>query len=64
VRAMVRNLVGAAVAAGVGAAPAGAIRDLLAARTRYRGVRAPGWGLTLAAVRYPPGALPPPGTAR
>ena len=32
---------------------------LLAARGRYRGVRAPGWGLTLAAVRYPPGALPP-----
>jgi tRNA pseudouridine38-40 synthase len=58
-RAMVRNLVGAAVAAALGAAPPGAIRDLIALRGRYRGVRAPGWGLTLAAVRYPPGALPP-----
>lgn len=57
-RAMVRNLVGTAVAAGVGAAPPGAVRDLIAGRARYRGVRAPGWGLTLAAVRYPPGALP------
>jgi tRNA pseudouridine38-40 synthase len=57
-RAMVRNLVGAAVAAAVGAAPPGVIRDLIAARERYRGVRAPGWGLTLAAVRYPPGTLP------
>lgn len=56
-RAMVRNLVGTAVAAGLGVAPEGVIRDLLAARGRYRGVRAPGWGLTLAAVRYPPGSL-------
>jgi len=58
-RAMVRNLVGTAVAAGVGAAPPGVVRDLIAARGRYRGVRAPGWGLTLASVRYPPGTLPP-----
>jgi tRNA pseudouridine38-40 synthase len=58
-RAMVRNLVGSAVAAAVGRAPPTVIRDLLAARGRYRGVRAPGWGLTLAAVRYPPG-LPGP----
>lgn len=58
-RAMVRNLVGTAVASAVGAAPPGAIRELIARRGRYRGVRAPGWGLTLAAVRYPPGALPP-----
>jgi tRNA pseudouridine38-40 synthase len=57
-RAMVRNLVGSAVTAAVGASPPGAIRDLLAARGRYRGVRAPGWGLTLAAVHYPPGTLP------
>jgi tRNA pseudouridine38-40 synthase len=57
-RAMVRNLVGSAVAAAVGAAPPTVIRDLLAARTRYRGVRAPGWGLTLAAVHYPPGTFP------
>ncbi len=52
-RAMVRNLVGTAVAAGVGAAPPAVVRDLLAARGRYRGVRAPGWGLTLARVTYP-----------
>src|SRR5512138_3624697 len=58
-RAMVRNLVGTAVAAGLGVAPPATIRDLLAARGRYRGVRAPGWGLTLAGVRYPPGTLPP-----
>ena len=58
-RAMVRNLVGAAVASALRAAPPGAVRDLIAGRGRYRGIRAPGWGLTLAAVRYPPGALPP-----
>ncbi len=59
-RAMVRNLVGTAVAIAVGRSPASAVRDLLAGRARYRGVRAPGWGLTLAAVSYPPGALPDP----
>jgi len=58
-RAMVRHLVGTAVAAGLGVAPPSIVRDLLAARGRYRGVRAPGWGLTLAAVHYPPGALAP-----
>lgn len=57
-RAMVRNLVGTAVAAALGAAPPGAVRDLIAAGGRYRGVRAPGWGLTLASVRYPPDAFP------
>jgi tRNA pseudouridine38-40 synthase len=51
-RAMVRNLVGTAVTAAVGRAPASAVRDLLAAGARYRGVRAPGWGLTLAGVDY------------
>jgi tRNA pseudouridine38-40 synthase len=56
-RAMVRNLVGTAVAVAVGRAPAGALREILAAGGRYRGVRAPGWGLTLARVRYPPGTL-------
>jgi tRNA pseudouridine38-40 synthase len=56
-RAMVRNLVGTAVAAGLGLTPATALRDLLQARARYRGVRAPGWGLTLASVSYPPGTL-------
>lgn len=84
-RAMVRNLVGTAVAASVGRAPPDAIGALLepgprspqpssplpgpasggaespgtgAGRwrsgDRYRGVRAPGWGLTLARVAYPP----------
>jgi tRNA pseudouridine38-40 synthase len=53
VRALVRNLVGTAVAAGLGLAPASAIRELLQAGGRYRGVRAPGWGLTLASVSYP-----------
>ena len=56
-RAMVRNLVGTAVAASVGCAPPDAIRELLPAGARYRGVRAPGWGLTLARVTYPPGRL-------
>jgi tRNA pseudouridine38-40 synthase len=59
-RAMVRNLVGAAVAIAIGAAAPGAIQDLLATRRRYRGVRAPGWGLTLVSVRYPASAFPPP----
>ena len=56
-RAMVRNLVGTAVSAGLGLVPPGHVRDLLTAGGRYRGVRAPGWGLTLAAVSYP--FLPP-----
>ena len=55
-RAMVRNLVGTAVAAGLGVAPPGDLDTLLRARGRYLGVRAPGWGLTLARVRYRPGA--------
>lgn len=63
-RAMVRNLVGTAVAAGLGVAPPGAVRELIAGRARYRGVRAPGWGLTLASIRYPPGALPDAGAER
>jgi tRNA pseudouridine38-40 synthase len=56
-RAMVRNLVGTAVAAGLGLHPPTHLRDLLKERKRYWGVRAPGWGLTLARVEYPPGAL-------
>jgi tRNA pseudouridine38-40 synthase len=56
-RAMVRNLVGTAVAAGLGLVPTTVIRDLLVRRERYRGVRAPGWALTLASVSYPPGTL-------
>lgn len=63
-RAMVRNLVGSAVTAAVGRAPPTVIRELLAARGRYRGVRAPGWGLTLAAVHYPPGTLGGPARPR
>lgn len=57
-RAMVRNLVGTAVTVGVGLAPPERLRELLVARGRYRGVRAPGWGLTLARVTYPPGVAP------
>lgn len=53
-RAMVRNLVGTAVAVGLGLAAPEIVRELIAGRGRYRGVRAPGWGLTLAAVVYPP----------
>jgi tRNA pseudouridine38-40 synthase len=56
-RAMVRNLVGTAVGAGLGLTDPGVLAELLLARGRYRGVRAPGWGLTLAAVSYPPGLL-------
>jgi tRNA pseudouridine38-40 synthase len=50
-RAMVRNLAGTAVTVGLGLAPPTVLRELLAARGRYRGVRAPGWGLTLASVQ-------------
>jgi tRNA pseudouridine38-40 synthase len=57
-RAMVRNLVGTAVTAGLGLAPPSALAEALRSRGRYRGVRAPGWGLTLAAVRYPEALWP------
>ncbi len=56
-RAMVRNLVGTAVAVGLGRAPPSRVAEILAGRGRYRGVRAPGRGLTLVDVTYPPGAL-------
>jgi len=62
-RAQVRNLVGTAVAVGLGLAPATRIADLLRSRERYRGVRAPAWGLTLENVEYPPDALPRQGDA-
>lgn len=67
-RAMVRNLVGTAVAAGLGLAPTGRVGEILRERGRYRGARAPGWGLTLAAVTYEPplfvgGGEPPPSGA-
>lgn len=57
-RAMVRNLAGTAVAVGLGLAPPSRIAELIAARGRYRGVRAPGWGLTLAAVTFEPPLFP------
>ena len=54
-RAMVRNVVGAVVSAAVGAAEPDRISEILAApHERHRGVRAPGWGLTLARVVYAP----------
>jgi tRNA pseudouridine38-40 synthase len=51
-RAMVRNLAGTAATVGLGLAPPSRLGELLTARGRYRGVRAPGWALTLAAVSY------------
>jgi len=54
-RAQVRNLVGTAVEVGLGIAPASRVAELLRAGERYRGVRAPGWGLTLVGVSYPDG---------
>jgi tRNA pseudouridine38-40 synthase len=60
-RAQVRNLVGTAVAVGLGLAPLGRVAEILRDRGRYRGVRAPGWGLTLTRVSYPPGLAPPSG---
>ena len=42
---------------GRGWAPPTRLGELLAAGGRYRGVRAPGWGLTLAGVAYPGGPL-------
>ena len=52
-RAMVRNLAGAAVSAAVGAARPEVVSEVLAAPgRRWRGPRAPGWGLTLARVDY------------
>jgi tRNA pseudouridine38-40 synthase len=55
-RAMVRNLAGTAVTVGLGLAPTTAVADILRSPARYRGVRAPGWGLTLVEVKYPPAA--------
>jgi tRNA pseudouridine38-40 synthase len=53
-RAMARNIVGTVVAVAVGAAPPERVPEILRDPTRrYAGVRAPGWGLTLAAVDYP-----------
>jgi len=53
-RAMVRNIVGAVVSAAIGVWEPAHLSEILAAPgRRYRGVRAPGWGLTLARVTYP-----------
>ncbi len=60
-RAQVRNLVGTAVAVGLGLAPTSRVADILRDRGRYRGVRAPAWGLTLTSVSYPGGARDPSG---
>jgi tRNA pseudouridine38-40 synthase len=53
-RAMVRNLTGTVVGIGLGLASPSRVGEILARRDRYRGVRAPGWGLTLASVEYDP----------
>ena len=60
-RAQVRNLVGTAVTVGLGLAPPSRIAEILRDRGRYRGVRAPAWGLTLSRVTYPAGVSPPSG---
>jgi len=53
-RAMARNIVGTIVAVAVGAAAPERVSEILGGPSkRYAGVRAPGWGLTLAAVDYP-----------
>jgi tRNA pseudouridine38-40 synthase len=53
-RAMARNIVGTVVAVAVGAADPERVSEILGDPSRrYEGVRAPGWGLTLAAVDYP-----------
>jgi tRNA pseudouridine38-40 synthase len=52
-RAMARNIVGATVSAAVGAWRPERVSEILAhPAERYRGVRAPGWGLTLVRVGY------------
>jgi len=56
-RAQVRNLVGTVVAVGLGLAPVTRVAEILRDRGRYRGVRAPAWGLTLVRVSYPSGVL-------
>lgn len=56
-RAMVRNLVGTAVAVGLGVEHPSRVAEILRSPgQRYRGVRAPGKGLTLTSVAYPPAA--------
>jgi tRNA pseudouridine38-40 synthase len=52
-RAQVRNLVGTVVAIGLGVEPVDRVAAILRDRGRYRGVRAPAWGLTLIRVSHP-----------
>jgi tRNA pseudouridine38-40 synthase len=52
--------VGTAVTVGLGLASPGRVAEILRDRQRYRGVRAPAWGLTLVRVRYPQELLPDP----
>ncbi len=58
-RAMARNLVGTAVSAALGAVSPAHVSEILRnPGERYAGVRAPGWGLTLAGVDYPSPPFP------
>ena len=58
-RHQVRNLVGVAVTAGLGRLPEGALEQLLSGKgDRWRGARAPGRGLTLHEIGYPPAENP------
>lgn len=57
---MVRNIVGTLVAFGRGSAKLGSMEEILAARDRkLAGVTAPGYGLTLDWVEYPPAFVLP-----
>jgi tRNA pseudouridine38-40 synthase len=62
-RAQVRNVVGTVVAIGLGLEPAGRVATVLRERARYRGVRAPAWGLTLVRVSHAQDPEPPSGGA-
>ena len=58
-RHQVRNLVGVAVTVGLGRLPPEEQERLLSGKgDRWRGARAPGRGLTLVAIEYPPGEDP------
>lgn len=58
-RHQVRNLVGVAVTGGLGLLPEGALEQLLSGKgDRWRGARAPGRGLVLWEIGYPPGEDP------
>lgn len=60
-RAMIRHLVGTVVSISLGYADPARVSEILEAPgVRYRGVRAPAWGLTLARVEYPTPLFPSP----